>query len=384
MDQTNRLEQALRVWEDLCFLRRARVLALTALKKPLPYPLDGALRHWQDFRRDLLAAGPDGDFAIEKYVTPAEHMLKAVGANLVSLPIELASWTAQSRRIFRPSEELQALLNATSLDGVRWSDVPWPFGAFAVTLEVPLKGETGIDYDCILVHGLSALDGDGVEKSVIQFRLFSSAFEGAAIDRFTREGVTKALTLKQWPKLDRRMKEAEDRLRRAKTSVFSLVEDKVGDAPVTDAVHELLFKIHGRTCGCGGTHPEWDQAVRLVVGLCLYLSTLPSNSPHRSPWQRPKKSANAHPKAIVNEAEVCTISSAHRLTAEEREAFISDGQHVGTRELSAHWRRGHWRRPPGKGNDPTAPKVVHVRPTLVRRDKLGPGTLTGGSETSMS
>ena len=39
MDQANRLEQALRVWEDLCFLRRTRVIALTALKKQPPYPL---------------------------------------------------------------------------------------------------------------------------------------------------------------------------------------------------------------------------------------------------------------------------------------------------------------------------------------------------------
>jgi hypothetical protein len=52
-------------------------------------------------------------------------------------------------------------------------------------------------------------------------------------------------------------------------------------------------------------------------------------------------------------------------------------------ELSCPFREGHWRRPPGKGDDPTAPRTVHVRPCIVRRDRLPkdggllPGTIKG-------
>lgn len=60
--------------------------------------------------------------------------------------------------------------------------------------------------------------------------------------------------------------------------------------------------------------------------------------------------------------------------------MITDSQRS-YHELCAHFRRGHWRRPPGQGDDPTASKTVWVRPTLVRRDRLPEGALPGGSES---
>lgn len=87
---------------------------------------------------------------------------------------------------------------------------------------------------------------------------------------------------------------------------------------------------------------------------------------------------------MTNDADVCTVSSIYRLTPEERKLI---GDHAvsrrGTVELCAHFRRGHWRRPPGKGDDPTAEKTVWVRPTLVCRDRLAAGSMPGGNRTDV-
>jgi len=126
---------------------------------------------------------------------------------------------------------------------------------------------------------------------------------------------------------------------------------------------------------------NWDSMIRVVVGMCLYLKTLPSGSPHQSEWRPVPRSGLPDPKAISNEAQVCTVSSCYKLTTQERVMLGLEGtkQEKALYELSCHFRAGHWRRPPGMGSDPTAPKTVHVRPCIVRKDRLQEGELPGGS-----
>ena len=117
-----------------------------------------------------------------------------------------------------------------------------------------------------------------------------------------------------------------------------------------------------------------DTLLRVVVGLVLYLKTLPADSRHVSPPTQPFRSGLPDRKVITNRWEVCNVTSVIPLTREERVFYGIEGnleqQRQAKRELSCHFREGHWRRPPGKGDDPTAPRTVHVRPCIVRRDRL--------------
>jgi hypothetical protein len=128
------------------------------------------------------------------------------------------------------------------------------------------------------------------------------------------------------------------------------------------------------------TDPMCDAAMRQVVGLCMYLSTISSGSGSGLSW-RPLVSAGYDPTTISNETEICSVGTEHILTDEEREVF-GDGDIDGpTYELRTHGRRGHWRRPPYTAHDPASKKTVWVKPVLVRADRRAPGTLPSGSTT---
>jgi hypothetical protein len=124
----------------------------------------------------------------------------------------------------------------------------------------------------------------------------------------------------------------------------------------------------------------YDAAHRIVFGLCQYVAA--ARTANATEVWRPvrKGSAKGH-ASITDEAEVCMVQSHHNFTVEEKaviHGIICGGGNI-AKQISAHFRIGHWRRPPGKGNDPSYPKTVWVRPTLVLRGDLeGPG-LPGGS-----
>lgn len=389
MSKVARLEQMLRLWEDICYLRRTRSQVLEMQRKPTPYPLVGPLAHWFDFRRDLLAAGIDGDIDPGKFfcdpTDPVQlaQLMKSVGKLRLSIPTEIASWSVQSRRIYSPSLDLQALLNAMSLKDLTWADISWPFGSFAITLESPIKDRHGNDFDCILVNRYVGPDPQGEEQEVTQIRLLGPSIEKSLVSDFDRAQINKSRKQMKWHDLEKQLKAAETKLGRAATAIFSLNGKKIGNSLVSDSALDLMFKSHGQQCGCGGTHEDWDQAIHIVVGLCMYLRSLPADSPHRTPWRNPTVAEGATNKSIIGTAEVCAVQSKHRLSDEERKVFLGHRRGTTGAQMSAHFREGHWRRPPGKGNNPTAEKTVEVLPTIVRRDRLGPGETVPGMEKVM-
>ena len=161
-------------------------------------------------------------------------------------------------------------------------------------------------------------------------------------------------------------------------SLIGVPISKIGDLYITES-HDQLLRKAGYTkaeVADGG-----DLAIRIALGLCIYLSTLPSTTPHRSEWQKHRGERDR--KAITDGAEICTVSSIFKLTTEEKE-IVRQMHGRATVELSAHFRRGHWRRPPGQGQNPKAMKTVWVRPCLVRKDKLEEGQIVGGAVTQLT
>jgi hypothetical protein len=113
---------------------------------------------------------------------------------------------------------------------------------------------------------------------------------------------------------------------------------------------------------------------RIIIGFCLYLRMLSTDTPHVGTWQRARrartKQGDFYPHPITEGAEICEVRSMKKLTVADRDLFFryATGKLTGI-ELQCHFREGHWRRPPGKGNDPNAKKTVQVDPTIVRPDK---------------
>lgn len=374
MKQLARVSQMLRVWEDLVFLYGMSKALNAKTGSVPPTPIDWALRNYRQLRgevhkKDLVGFDP------LPYLQPEETFLEAVGTVRVMVPVHVASWMAESRRGYRLSRDLQALLNATSLKGVTWSGIPWPSGAFVIGLEEPLlTAKEGAPIDAIMVNGLQLADpAGGPPKSIISFRLLTKRLENAPLESVAKARMEKALAGKSWQTLATDIKTARQRLTNGHLSTFALFEDSVADTPVTDSINDLLVKQHGKLCGCGGTHPEWDQAARLVIGLCLYMDTLPKDSPLMSAWK-------ACPDPVLHGAECATVSTDKPLSSEHRRMFLALGRLEGGSSLPAHIKPGHWRRPPrrkdAEGED-TRTKTVHVRPHIVLRRKAAGNELAG-------
>lgn len=402
-DPVNRLELALRWWEDRCFLYKMVALYRQARGQPCAYKAEGPLVNAPEFRKALMETPgepPEGFF--DRFVLPTV-MLKPLG-RLWMLPGEIAAWTIESRRIFRLSLDLQAMLNATSLDGVLWKDVQPPFDTFLMALPSPIKDANGREYDAVFfsrasiggdaeghlppeireLHRKQGFDPDE-PGSFAQFLLLPKDLgELKFLSRFEREHILNGWNRKDWKKMSHWTDRALKRLDEPKMTFFGFMDSRVPDVPVTESVRNLHQYTHASTCKCGGTHPEWDAAARLFVGVCIHLSNIPAGpSRERSDWERPGAKSEP-PTSLQSQAEVCAIASIHVLTPEERAAFLDHGRAgKGGYEVSAHFRTGHYRRPPGKGSDPLAEKVVWVRPTFVKRDRLKDGALTLGEKETV-
>lgn len=364
MAAIDRLEQMLREWEDGSFWLSVLVrMQLCFPGARVPFcPLEGPLVYWRDFRGYLLGLRQGDAFDSCRFIGPTE--LQTAFPAAAPIATELARWSSQSRRVFSLSEDLQFLLEGTDLGDFKIRDIPWPFPSFLVTLAVPIVSWEGVCWDAILVSSA------GESGPVVTFRLLAQGLE-------TRGGFT--------PRI---IGDLEDALRRKKVSrmrtLLQRYQDTLRHIPM--ALLELNKQTGSPISAVQGIvdahSADLEAAVRIVTGLALYLTTLQSGGGHQSSWT-PVCPSTKDPTVIINTALVCSVSSTHVIEPTMRQAIISGRHTESTNELRVHFRRGHWRRPPGQGSDPLAVKAVHVRPTMVRADRLVAGAVPGGSESKV-
>lgn len=377
-----RLEQALQVWESTCFLFSLMVQMKSKVSGSSVL-LQGPLAHWAEYRDYLLSLKPLEIQMLQEdrfsFSAEAENVLGPVSG----VPFDLACWTIGSRRVYHLSRELSLLLLATSLKDIKWSDFTLPFSSFAITLEEPIFNPQGKSFDCILF-------GLGTEK-ISRERIVTLNLLCTDLDLYVPIGAERRTKLLQDLKKGR-----QDRLTRVLDQEFkqegrlyfsrAFFLPEAVDANITDSITALYNKTvsHMRVPGHKyrpEQYPEWDTAMRVICGLCLYLSTLPSRSTHRSDWMKVDKAERkSNPRAITKQSEVCYVSSTIRIQDSEV-GILAESNRRGFLEVSAHFVQGHWRRPPGEGQNPMAKKTVWVHPYFVHKDKLEQGQLPGGAET---
>jgi len=298
---------------------------------------------------------------------------------------QLYHWTRGSRRAFSIDEDLQLLLENTAIDSMTWADVPWPFESFVVLPARPLVSPDGAPVDCFLVSRGSHYRDRTPYRCLSLFSQRFGSFERMpndllhATDMAIREG--------RWEELGDHLDAGGQILRdREELRTYTMRLYEINEtAAVSSVRYGGVVTSSGESERETNSIGEIDQdpfqlvASRIIVGLCMYLQTLPAGDGHISEWKSPNRPGEPDPDAITRESEVCLVKSVHTLTPEERRVFGGCGE-TG-RALRAHFRRGHWRRPPGSGSDPLAARTIHVRPTLVRRDRLPEAALPSGANS---
>ena len=339
------------------------------------------------------------EFYIPPIASQAEFGNK--GTAFERLPEMLQQWCRSGRRAYSPTPDLQKFLEIASVGEMHWKDILFPFPSFAIKLPIPImlrEGPKGELIDTVLVStkdnmlSIMAIGAD-TERS----KVFAPSFTNE-VDRLVKQ--------RKWNKVRRAMNTIKTKDLYS-PSVICFWMPLEWESPINDIAHEDIAVIPCGQIQAGevaanmmtdktaplikdkGTIP--DDAlllVRIVVGLCLHLDMLRTRpDPNMTPTWTPSGSKVVEWVSVGDSTELCELHTSHELSPLEKEAHIVI-RRVGLSEalkvLAIHGRSAHWRRPPRKGSDPTCPKSVYVRWTLVGAKNLDTGTMPVGTESKVS
>ncbi len=281
---------------------------------------------------------------------------------------QLAAWTHASRRVYQVDADLKAILGATSLEGLKSSDIHFPFESFGISLDEPIEGENGSTFDFIFYSPMIIKEGGKIQKFPAIRLLGTNLTKERSIPREANDK----------KKARGKIEEANELLSRKalyrKQDYLDTLAVLAG-FPESWSLLDLIKEFD---------QPQTTQGWRIVFGLMLYLTMMADANVQAYTWQaapqKAKMPLSYDKRSITDGASVCSVTSVRQLSREERTAlnhFAQGG--VASREMPFHFREGHWRRPPGKGSDPTWPKTVLVQPTVVRKDRKPDDAIAGGS-----
>jgi len=304
--------------------------------------------------------------------------------NEFDLFCHVARFCLCGRNIFHFSPPLSSLLKLTDVEDVRWESIKLPYSCFHIYLgaqkDWPLQGpEHSVDgayVDEVLTpkfRGVSVLltthspvttDSSAwnyvlTQEPYYYFPFEIEGFEATVGDTFRHTIGTDADFDDDWspPEIP---DEAKQMAGERGISLGSLPREATAQAQ----------KVRENVKGL----PVFREALKLVVNCLCYLS-----SPSREVTAR-------YPDSAITQAIARACTPLGRARAEKRavrdgytlihfcgDSLERDVEATPTgRELSAHWRRGHWRNQ-AIGLGRSEHKLIWIRPTLVRKDKADLG-----------
>ena len=430
---STRVFQLLQAWETLCLVYEIASKANTKdpkINKPLA--LNSAALNWQKLRKDIRGPNP---IDTTKYFPNDVLQSKHLGM-LSTTPFTIADWARSSGRIFKVNVDTQAVFNAMSLASITWADIHFPFQTFAIQLAEPISAYN-TEYDCLIVRVVTPahivknyVDINEVNEKILNAmpiakqESISNFFDGVDLENYKHLDIT--LVSKQIATLPTISNIERERIRallkhnpkQAYKDIivhfqkFQAIQKKhLIITNVSVQLNKMLHKSVASTvkemrenkatiCMCGKDHPEWSAAIRQIIGTCIQLRI--NTKKKLINWQKradiiasqlpPNTDINRF--LITEDEQICDIAIMTKngpltLSTDERSAFMSDkGEEYGDPSPDEKidgrkvpkWYRGHFRRPPGKGNDLTAEFSVDVIPSLHNKHKLQPGQIPLGAE----
>ncbi len=385
-----RLDSMLRIWEEtLLFCQAVFTRGEIMGDDESIANLNGSVVHWSGLRKDLLSRKP---FDMDQYETPPYVINRYFMDSPVFqvLPFLLHKWTMTSRRVYDLSANLQRSIELTSLGKVSWQDINPPFPTFGLALPVPIPWEEAGHID-VIDFVLADFSASGV--CLIALGPYMGGREFLPMEK--RNRILKAIRRRDIGMIKAIIHGLrKEHFAQPATQYLTLPID--GNPIMTDIESGDFGTVvlgEGKTglneIVKSGLPDYWRLIVRLAAGLCLHLELTPKDK-HNSeiamcPWKpnKPRPLPTIDQGAITDEALVCAVKLVQPLSAEEIEhhkRIRTVGIDNAFREMPVHFRRSYWRRLPGKGGDPAAPKCVEVKSAWVNRHRLPLEGLPAGSE----
>lgn len=393
-----RLEQAFGCWEEEMWkLQTKQRLSLFSGEKPdiaeTGYPVD----EFEDTRSMLLqaATAPSHDYLLpdfrsqgiqEKPKLSSEQIALEIAGGRASpefnasvrwyeyhFPYYLGKWNAHSRRIYHLPQDLVLMLQATSLRGHTYRDLRYPMSSFGLALETPIVSDVGQELDFLLLCG---------EQNPEALYGFSNKLRSwKPTDLSLRSKINKAFRSSNQARFKSLIRKPLLKSNRFAdlwmSSSWLDHNDSSLDIDIEDDF-ESASRLETRDKSMDWT----DKLFRVVLGFAFYLQAFEDSHKglvRRIPAEELPRPDSPHPgESIASPEDIFKVQSIFELSAEEREGLTNFFAGKGGWEVNTHFREGHWRRPPGEGHNPSTPKTVWVRPTMVRRDRLAEGTLPMG------
>jgi hypothetical protein len=358
--------------------------------------MEWVYEHAPELRKDLLesyAQASQGEFLrLDKYYGESDHFFKKL-CGLAILPTCLYTWTLASRRVYHLPNDLQTLLEWTSLQEISWGEIEWPLFSFGICLDRPLVDAYGKRYDYLLFcRNEAVVDGDETVHQEIQIILFSTDLENyRGFSKADKQQIEKAISARQTNKIKKlfadleRLDPSSGFTSPIRTYIIDLDQHK--DAPITSKSLELASKQPTDDFRIK-QHDLIDSAIHIIAGLALYLESLEPNQARENTWQRHSPPEIRNLRCINNVTEVCEVRCEHTLTAKDKAFLDAVNLHIrqhGHTGMPVHWRRGYWRRKPGHGQIIQAKRSVRVSPSLINehliKDFLEAGVPVGARHT---
>lgn len=401
-----RLEQALAVWEDTCYLQKKLYKFMPeSAKIKLNMPdYTGPLVHYREFRDHVIHDSAKGNYDLERFTFSKTADESSVCFSAV--PTNLFAWNHYSRRVFRLDKSLQTMLSATSLEGLYWNEIKWPFQSFVIELSDPLADDDGKLYDYIIVSEVGKICDITTAKDgeIFSILLLSQELEEyRPLNKKKIERIFKRETETDMLKMVRKWEHLYGNYSMTFAIVAPANSDK--DLQVNKSFKESV-KIFKEKYGGLSTNmrkfaasteiemPEeeddyayyslFDKAKHLVASICLFLSTLPPKETLDTDVSRKtRKEASEMGLPCVSSAEeIFQLQCESVLSRETQETVAEIIRSRNSRDVRPHWRRGHWRRIWGSKENLHAPRIW-IRPCLVNKEKLPQNSVPLASQTNL-